>query len=88
MFQDSMMFAAQVQKSIPLLCQLLTSKTTSDVLEAIHFYVTAYEFGVNNAIVGVRKMLVLIWSKEASVKDAVVSAYKRLYVTPQAGNVR
>ncbi|XP_064610959.1 condensin complex subunit 1-like [Liolophura sinensis] len=86
--KDSMTFAAQVQKSIPLLCQLLTSKTTSDVLETIHFYVTAFEFGVNNAIIGVRKMLVLIFSKEASVKEAVVSAYKRLYLTPQAGNVR
>ena len=86
--QDSLMFASQIQESVPVICQLLSSKNTSDVFEAIEFFVTGYEFGVTETIVGIRKMLALIWSREASVKEAVVNAYKRLYLTPQGGNPR
>ena len=29
---------------------------------------SAFEFGVHNAMLGVKKMLALIWSREASIK--------------------
>ena len=57
-------------------------------MEAIEFFVTSFEFGVANAMMGIRRMLVLIWSKEANIKDAVVAAYKRLYLNPQGNNAR
>ena len=41
---------------------------------------SAFEFGLLNAMIGVRKMLSLIFSREAAVKATVVSAYKRLYI--------
>ena len=78
--KDSHNFASSVHSAIPVVCQLLLSKQTSDVLEAIDFFVTAYEFDVLDAMVGVRRMLSLIWSSESDVKDAVVKAYKRLYM--------
>lgn len=34
-----------------------------------------------DAMVGVRRMLSLVWSSESDVKQAVVNAYKRLYMT-------
>ena len=74
--------------AVPVVCQLLGSKTVSDVTEAIDFFVTAYEFGLNNAINGVRRMLVLIWSRDSAVKDSVVKAYEGLYLDPQAPNKR
>ncbi|PVD36929.1 hypothetical protein C0Q70_03922 [Pomacea canaliculata] len=80
--KNSLAFAGQIQEAVPIICQLLGSKNTSDVFEAIEFFVTSYEFGVSAAIVGIRRMLVLIWSKEQAVKDTVVSAYKRLYLEP------
>ena len=43
---------------------------------------SAKEFGVENADVGVRKMLALMWSKEPAAKDAVIHAYSRLYLNP------
>ena len=83
-----MTFAYLIQKAVPIICQLLGSKNISDVLESIDFFVTGFEFGVNNSMLGVRRMLALIWSKEDAIKDAVVAAYKRLYLSPQGGNQR
>ena len=67
------------------MCQLLGSKTVSDVLEAIQFFVTGFEFGLANSMMGIRRMLVLVWSKESSVKEPVVDAYKRLYMRQEEG---
>ncbi|XP_066297362.1 condensin complex subunit 1-like [Branchiostoma lanceolatum] len=86
--KDSVNFATQMQRAIPILCQLLGSKATSDILETIEFFVSAFEFGLAGAMEGVRRMLVLIWSGEKSVKEAVVEAYKRLYLSPTGGNLR
>ncbi|XP_022241936.1 condensin complex subunit 1-like [Limulus polyphemus] len=86
--KDSVQFAQKIQVALPVVCQLLGSRTVSDVLEAIDFFVTAFEFGVRDAMSGIQRMLLLVWSKETAVKDAVVSAYRRLYLCPEGGNTR
>ncbi|XP_052287084.1 condensin complex subunit 1-like isoform X2 [Dreissena polymorpha] len=86
--KESLAFATQLQNSIPVIAQLLGSKTSTDVMEAVEFFVTGFEFGLTSTMIGIRRMLPLIWSKEAGIKEAVVSAYKRLYLTPQAANAR
>jgi condensin complex subunit 1 len=58
----------------------IISLQMSDILEAINFFVSAFEFGFLQAMVGVRQMLNLVWSREATVKEAVVNAYKKLYI--------
>ena len=83
-----MHFQTQLEKAIPTVCQLLGSKTISDVNESIEFFVVASEFGLQSAIIGVRRMLVLIWSRDTAVRDAVVEAYKGLYLDPEAPNAR
>ncbi len=83
-----MTFVEQITQAVPVVCQLLGSKSTTDVLEAIEFFVTAFEFGVGNAMMGIRRMLVLVWSREATIKESVVTAYKRLYLNPQGANPR
>jgi condensin complex subunit 1 len=80
---------------LQVVAMLLGSKQSTDILEGIDFFVSAFEFGVQNAMLGVRRMLSLIWSAtntictlsntiyrsgEATIRDAVVSAYKRLYI--------
>lgn len=82
--RDSHAFASSVYAAIPVVCQLLCSKQTSDILEAINFFVTAFEFQVLDAMQGVRRMLSLIWSSEEDVKKAVVDAYKRLYMNMES----
>lgn len=58
------------------------------MLEAIQFFVTAVEFGVSAATIGVRRMMVLVWSQESTVKEAVVAAYRTLYLEPKEKNQR
>lgn len=85
---DTEAFALQVEKAIYFINTMLYWKTTSVVQEAVQFCVTVCEFSVANSISGVRKMLPLVWSTDAAVKDAVVQAYRRLYLNPQGDSVR
>lgn len=86
--KDSLVFATQIQKAVPLICQLLGSKSITDVLEAVEFFITGFEFGLAIMMMGIRRMLPLIWSRESGIKDAVVGAYKRLYLSPSDANQR
>lgn len=42
---------------------------------------TVSQFGVPQALLGVRRMLPLIWSKEPGIKEAVLNAYRQLYLS-------
>lgn len=54
----------------------------------MQFCVTVCEFRVANSVSGVRKMLPLVWSTDAAIKDAVVQAYRRLYLNPKGETIR
>ena len=84
--KDSVNFAGMINKALPVVCKLLGSKQIYDVLEAIQFFVSAWEFGVLNALTGVRQMLSLIFSREQTVQSEVVKAYKRLYIDQRDAN--
>ena len=84
--KDSMNFITGLNEALPTICTLLGSKQISDVQEAIGFFVSAFEFGLYNAMIGVRKMLSLIFSREQAVKAYVVAAYKRLYIESAAAS--
>ncbi|CAG5117955.1 unnamed protein product [Candidula unifasciata] len=86
--RNSLTFARQVQQCIPVICQLLGSKNVTDVLEAVQFFVTSVEFGLSAGIVGLRRMMALVWSQEATVREAVVAAYRTLYLEPKEKNQR
>lgn len=58
------------------------------VQEAIEFFVTVSQFGVPQALVGIRRMLPLVWSREPGIKEAVVNAYRRLYLSPSGDSER
>lgn len=77
---DCVKFTEQVRIGMPQVSDLLFSKNISDVQEAIQFFVVAFKFGVQNAIFGVRRMIVLIWSQEKQIRDNVLSAYKKIYL--------
>lgn len=79
-YSEAVEFITNIQNAVPTLCQLLGSKNTTDVLEGIQFFITASRFNLENAIVGIRKMMMLIWSKETGVREAVINAYTQLYL--------
>ncbi|RNA14671.1 condensin complex subunit 1, partial [Brachionus plicatilis] len=78
--KDMLGFVNQIETAIPKLSKLLFSKTQTDVLEVISFFVTCYEHGFTDMLFGIRKMLALVLNSEKTVKDAVINAYKRLYL--------
>ncbi|XP_036394012.1 condensin complex subunit 1 [Megalops cyprinoides] len=86
--RDTESFALQVEKAIAVINMMLYWKTTSVVQEAVQFCVTVCEFSVANSLSGVRRMLPLVWSTDAAVKEAVVQAYRRLYLNPQGDTTR
>ncbi|TNN51907.1 Condensin complex subunit 1 [Liparis tanakae] len=86
--KDTETFALQVERAISVINSMLYWKTTSVVQEAVQFCVTVCEFSVANSVSGVRKMLPLVWSTDTAIKDAVVQAYRRLYLNPQGETIR
>ncbi|XP_056143059.1 condensin complex subunit 1 [Lampris incognitus] len=86
--KDTESFALQVERSIAVINTMLYWKTTTVVQEAVQFCVTVCEFKVANSLSGVRRMLPLVWSTDAAIKDAVVQAYRRLYLNPQGDTTR
>ncbi|XP_056236156.1 condensin complex subunit 1 [Seriola aureovittata] len=86
--RDTETFALQVERAIYVINTMLYWKTTSVVQEAVQFCVTVCEFSVANSVSGVRKMLPLVWSTDTAIKDAVVHAYRRLYLNPHGDTIR
>ena len=58
------------------------------MLEAIQFFVTAVQFGVSAAGIGVRRAITLVWSQEQTVREALVEAYRELYIVSNEKGVR
>ncbi|RWS10767.1 condensin complex subunit 1-like isoform X3 [Dinothrombium tinctorium] len=77
---DCFKFAEEIKKIFPIMCELLQSRNVSDVQEVINFFVSAYELNVPDSLIGIRKMLCLVFSQEAAIREAVVKAYKNVYL--------
>nr|CAB3264219.1 condensin complex subunit 1 [Phallusia mammillata] len=78
-YEESIQFVEKLQEAVPVLCQLLHSRTNTDVLEAINFFTAAWEFKMNFALQGIGEMLNQIWNEDSRIREAVVYAYKELY---------
>ena len=63
-YSDALKFINQLEKAIPQLCTLLVSTTKSEVLESMKFFRTAYEYNIQGAESGIKRMLHLIWTKD------------------------
>ena len=77
-----------MRRAIPILCQHLQSKTNSDVLETMDFFIAAHEFGLAHSEEGIRRMANLVWCRDPVIKKAVVSAFERLYLDIACENPR
>lgn len=76
---DTIAFTTQIIKAIPLTTEMLCSKNVTDIQEAIDFFVQCHEFGIDEALVGFKRMIMLINVQEKSVQDTISSAYKRIF---------
>jgi hypothetical protein len=54
---------------------MLLSANTSDVTEALRFFVQARHFQLPCAVTGMKRALALMWSTEQSIRDEVLKAF-------------
>eukprot|EP00898_Chlorokybus_atmophyticus_P002805 jgi/Chlat1/3525/Chrsp23S03800 len=77
-------FAKLLACTMPVLCELLTSSSVTDVTESIQYLVLAHQFQVDNTHLAIYRMLPMVFSKESVVQNAVVEACLSLYMKGQA----
>lgn len=62
-------------------CQgMLLSSNTSDVTEALRFFVRARTFQLPCAMTGMKHALSLMWSNEQSIRDEVLQAFVEVFI--------
>lgn len=86
--QDAYSFSQKITEAIGIISKMMYEHTTTVVQEVIEFFVMVFQFGVPQALFGVRRMLPLIWSKEPGVREAVLNAYRQLYLKPKGDSAR
>lgn len=80
-FVSAASFIRQLEAAVPTLCGLLGSRVVSDVQAALRFFVKAFAFQLPGADTGVRRMLALVWSREAQVRDELLTTFHHLFIT-------
>lgn len=83
-YVEAIRFIEVLHESTPIVCQLLSSKNKSEVVEAMDFFVVIDAYKVEAAKTGIRKMLRLIWTKGNSdegkgVQTHLIDCYKGLF---------
>jgi hypothetical protein len=58
---------------------MLSSKTIPDTVEVIKCYKLLNKYGLDFASEGLRKMLTLVFSKDAAVSQQVIEIYHSIY---------
>ena len=59
---------------------MLMSSNSSDVTEALRFFVRAKHFGLPCAVTGTKKALALMWSNEVNIQEEVLRAFIEVFV--------
>lgn len=80
-YTDALQFINALQDCVPIATQLLGSKVASDVLEALEFLSTAEQFSLSGASEGMRKAMVLVWSRDENIRKALINTYVKIYFT-------
>ncbi|RLN90130.1 hypothetical protein BBJ28_00020534 [Nothophytophthora sp. Chile5] len=80
-YQDAIDFIEEFElRALPLMAQLLGSKSVSDVLEAIQFFEKAYRFHVGAAQTGIKKILPLTWRADVSIQEQLSNTFVALFI--------
>ena len=83
-YVEAIRFIEMLHEATPIVCQLLSSKNKSEVVEAMDFFVVVDAYKVEAAKTGTRRMLRLIWTKGNSdegkgVQTHLIDCYKGLF---------
>lgn len=86
--EDNISFNCLISKAVDIVSEMLDSSTQTDVIEAIDFIVTAVPFEIEAIDHGMVKILSQIWSKDQAIRDAVLRAYRQVYLEAEFNNSR
>lgn len=83
-YAEAIRFINVLHDATPIVCQLLSSKNKSEVIEAMDFFVVIDAYKIETARTGIRRMLRLIWTKGNSdegkgVQTHLIDCYKGLF---------
>ena len=83
-YVEAIRFIEVLQAATPVVCQLLSSKNKSEVVEAMDFFVVIDAYKIEAAKTGIRRMLRLIWTKGNSdegkgVQTHLIDCYRGLF---------
>lgn len=84
-YQDAVSFIKTIHKGTEIISKLLFSKNRNEVLESMDFLVLADAYDIQNAGVGIRRMLHLVWMKGSSdegksIVSHLTDCYKDLFL--------
>ena len=91
-YAEAMRFIEVLHAGTPVVCQLLSSKNKSEVIEAMDFFVIMDAYKIEPSRIGIRRMLRLIWTKGNSdegkgVQTHLLDCYQSLFFTaPESFN--
>ena len=85
-YTEAIRFIEVLHAGTPVVCQLLSSKNKSEVIEAMDFFVVIDAYKIEAARTGIRRMLRLIWTKGNSdegkgVQSHLIDCYRGLFFT-------
>jgi condensin complex subunit 1 len=83
-YLEAIRFIEVLHSATPIVCQLLSSKNKSEVIEAMDFFVVIDAYKIETARTGIRRMLRLIWTKGNSdegkgVQTHLIDCYRGLF---------
>lgn len=83
-YSEAIRFIEVLHDATPVVCQLLSSKNKSEVIEAMDFFVIIDAYKIEAARTGIRRMLRLIWTKGNSdegkgVQTHLIDCYRGLF---------
>lgn len=78
--QSALDFIDALEGATKALEGMLLSASTSDVTEALHFFVQARHFSLPCAVTGMKRALALMWSSETAIRDEVLKAFIDVFV--------
>lgn len=83
--QSALEFIEQYENASDNLHGMLLSANSSDVTEALRFFVKARHFQLPCAVRGMKQALTLLWSTEQNIKDEVLKAFVDVFIA-RSGN--
>ena len=83
-YTEALRFIESVHEASETVCQLLSARNKSEVIEAMDFFVVIDAYKVETARIGIRRMLRLIWTKGNSdegkgVQSHLIDCYRSLF---------